>query len=631
VSADQTHQRQKVPESSRLYSPVDESELTYEAMQQQLIESYDFSNRVRALSDIALQIDAAKSRDEILGILKKESVWIVDHEVSFLAVLNSSRTHYSVFPTSEGAEAGGFAQRHFLLSRGSSGWVIDHRMPVRCEVTAAPAFDDEIEGVLHEMGMRHLLIAPLQTSYDTIGAILFCTARSAPFSDTELLLAQFAALHIAAALKNSAMFDEARKRIAQIELVNEIAEKLNSTLDLDELLNSAAKTIRDAFNYFDVTIFQVDKEAEDLVLVAHSGNYGDFLPHGYRQKIADGIIGYVAREGKRVMVNDVSEDPRYITYEYHSTHSELAIPIRIKDEVVGILNVEDTKLDAFDETDAIVLETLCDQLGSAMKNAKLFDQVKRANETLKELDRMKSDFLGIVSHDFRTPLASIILAARSMLKHGSNMDRKRVEEYLTIIVDQANRLSLLAEDTLSITKIESGLSEYHFHLVNVERLIKDAVALVNFSRRHIFKHSVDPNVAFIRGDQSKLRQLVHNLLSNAVKYSPRGGLVQVIAEPYQGDQVLLTVTDEGIGIPCEQVGKLFQKFSRVNTTEAKEIKGSGLGLWICSEIVKAHGGKIWVESEPGKGSTFKVLLKASRQESQGGNEKPSLPMTPTPG
>jgi len=251
-----------------------------------------------------------------------------------------------------------------------------------------------------------------------------------------------------------------------------------------------------------------------------------------------------------------------------------------------------------------------------IRNAKLYDQLLRTNATLTELDQMKSDFLGIVSHDFRTPLASIILAAKAMAKHGDSMEAERRGEYLRIVVDQAEKLRALAEDTLSITRHERGQLSYHFELVNVERLIKDAVDLIQLSRRHLVDFNVDPNAAYINGDHTKLRQLIHNLLSNAVKYSPRGGKITVTASPHPEGQVLISVSDEGIGIPPEQMGRLFKKFSRVDTPEAKEIKGSGLGLWICHEIVQGHGGNIWVESEPGNGSTFRFTLNAEQETNQ---------------
>ena len=183
-----------------------------------------------------------------------------------------------------------------------------------------------------------------------------------------------------------------------------------------------------------------------------------------------------------------------------------------------------------------------------------------------------------------------------------------MKEYLQIIVDQANRLHQLAEDTLSITKMEAGRLNYHFKIVNVGRLFDDAISMVRLSVRHEVGYEVDPDVAFIKGDQSKLRQVIQNLVSNAVKYSPKGGKVMVAAHKHPGSQILISIADEGIGIPQDKIDKLFQKFSRIDSPEANQIKGAGLGLWICREIVEAHGGKIWIESVLGKGTTVYLTL-----------------------
>ncbi len=599
---------------SRSLVPAEELQLSADEMKERLLQANVFYHRIGTLSEIALQVDAARSSEEILFVIRNEAKWIVDHDVCFVSLLNKNRTHYVIHTLSPIADATDLNHKHFLLNQGMPGWVIQHQSPIFIDVSAGPAFTESIEGTLADLGMKALLIVPLRTADETIGSITFSSVAPGAYKEQEMWIAQLLSLQVAVALKNATLFEDARKRIGQIELVNEIAEKLTSTLELDELLSSAAETIRKNFNYFDVTIFLVNKKDDEALLVAHSGNYVDFLPHGYRQKLTEGVVGWVATHAQRALINDVTDDERYIAYEYHSTRSELAIPISIESEIVGVLNVEDTKLHAFDETDAIVLETLCDQLGSAICNAKLYDEVKKANTKLTELDKMKSDFLGIVSHDFRSPLSSIMLAARALIKRGESVDHRRLSEYLTIIVDQANKLSHLAEDTLSITKIESGQLSYFFKVVNVERLIKDAAALVNFSRRHTIEYHVDSNVSYIKGDQTKLRQVLQNLLSNAVKYSPKGGLIKVRAEDYTNEQLLVSVSDEGIGIPAEQMDKLFQKFSRIDSNEAREIKGSGLGLWICKEIVRAHGGQIWVKSESGVGSVFSFTLRKAQTE-----------------
>ena len=402
--------------------------------------------------------------------------------------------------------------------------------------------------------------------------------------------------------------DVSEKRLAQLRLINEVTRRMTVDLDLQELLNNAAVAIQKTFNYFDVTVFLLTENGDTLDLSAHAGNFTDFLPHGYQQPVAKGIIGKVARTGKMVLTNDVAGESSYLAFAYHDTRSEIAIPIRADDRVIGVLNVEDTALDAFDTTDALVLTTLSDQLGIAIRNARLYEELRQANMKLIELDTMKSEFLGIVSHDFRSPLSSIMLAARSLLKNEAIQEIPRAKDYMQLIVDQAVRLNQLAEDTLSITKIESGQLTYYFKIVNVERLIEDAASMVRFSKRHEFEYSVEQDALFVKGDQTKLRQVLQNLVSNAVKYSPQGGKVSVRVTSHSAEEVLVSVSDQGMGVPKEKLGKLFQKFSRVDSKESREIKGAGLGLWICREVVNAHGGRIWIESEPGKGSVVKFVV-----------------------
>jgi len=207
-----------------------------------------------------------------------------------------------------------------------------------------------------------------------------------------------------------------------------------------------------------------------------------------------------------------------------------------------------------------------------------------------------------------------MLAAKSLLRD-DNPSSARHKEYLAIIVDQARKLSMLAEDTLSIARIETGQLAYQFKIVNVEATIKDALAMAKMSSRHKVSSTVDINASFVRGDQNKLRQVLQNLISNAVKYSPAGGSITVRVElnPAALDEVVFSVADQGIGIPPDQTGRLFQKFSRVQVGKATEIRGTGLGLWICAEIIKVHGGRIWVENNPGEGSTFKFTVKRGEE------------------
>jgi len=580
-----------------------------------------FTGRVSTLHEIALQIDAARSRDDIMRVLRNEVRWIVPHHAAFACLLDRFRTEYAVVPLAEqslppreGVRLGAGAGVAGVVMMNQSPLLVDLDEAMREPAQGAAEGETLLEHAVAALGMHTLLVVPLRTGNETIGTLAFASRSRGAYGEHDIVLAQQLATQVAIALEYGAMLEDAQRRISQIELVNELAEDLTSTLELDQLLTAAADTIRKTFNFFDVTIFLLDRSREEAYLVAHAGARADFLPPGYRQKFAEGLIGWAVTHDERVVVPDVSQDPRYAANLYRETRSEIVIPIRVEHEMVGVLNVEDVRRQAFDETDAIVLETLCDQMGSAIKNAQLYERLKRTNAKLTEFDRMKSDFLGIVSHDFRSPLASIVLAASALLKRPESVDSRRLREYLTVIVDQANRLIRLAEDTLSMTKMEAGQLNYFFNMVNLERLIKDTISMVMISGRHTVTYEVDPRVSYVRGDQTKLRQVLQNLLSNAVKYSPAGGRVTIRAAHHSAEHLVVAVTDEGIGIPQDQQGKLFQKFSRVDTPQAKEIKGSGLGLWICREIIRAHGGHIWVESQPGKGSTFAFTLKKAHPD-----------------
>ncbi len=582
------------------------------------------STRFATLLEVALQIDSARNLSEVLALLRRDLKWLIEHDVAFVALLDTARavsTVTALSPRADGTDLNGL---QFPAHETIAGSVMRTQFPIVNDPPADGASGrpdmgraDPVLSTLKTLGMQSLLIVPMRTGDETIGAMGICSSRPSTYRAQDLVLAQLLATSVAIAIKNLAIFGEAQRRLTQIELVNEFAQRLTGSLEIDHLLRSIAEAVRKTFGYFDVTFFLLDPEEDEVVLVARAGEKEDFLPANYRQKKTDGIVGWVAVHGEKVIVDDVTRDPRYFVYAYQESRSELAIPIRVEREVVGVLNVEDRRLHAFDETDAIVLETLCDQLGAAIRNARLYERLKKSHSRLTDLDRMKSDFLGIVSHDFRSPLATIVLAATALQKRWETFDQEKLHEYLDVIVDQATRLGKLAEDVLSVALLETGKLTYHFTPVNLGRVVTDAASLVRFSSRHSFECLYEQGAPLVRGDQTKLRQVVQNLLSNAVRYSPAGGAISLRVKDRSPDEVLVSVQDQGIGIAGQQMEKLFQKFSRIESEATKGIGGSGLGLWICKEIVRAHGGEIWAESEPGKGSTFIFTLKKARTDAKG--------------
>ncbi|HEY5614901.1 MAG TPA: GAF domain-containing protein [Bacteroidota bacterium] len=582
-----------------------------EGIPQKLQAAEEFGKRINMMSDLSLKIGAVRSAEEVVQVLRNEVRRVMPGECAFVSLMTNERTEYDVFCICPPDDPLMFDQTHFSVDEGVSGWVLKNNSTLTVDLNSIPVAPTAVETSLKEKGVKSVLVVPMKTTDSVIGVIGFGSTEPNRYEDTDLWLAQLLGTQTALALANTGVLHKEHKRANQIELVNRVARNLTFAVETGALLDSAAQTIRKQFNYFDVMIFLLDHAAQELVLSAQAGRYNDFLPTGYRQHVSQGIVGWVANNGRHLLINDVRNDSRYLAYQYQDTSAELAAPIMIDGVVVGVMNFEESRVNAFDEVDVLVVQTLCDQIGGAIKNARLFEEIKRANERLLEHDQLKTEFVSIVSHDFRTPLSTIMLAAKSLMKEEDPTSSKRYREYLAIIIDQAGKLSKLAEDTLSIAKIESGQLTYQFKIVNVEGVLKDALSMAKITSRHRFEYAVDIDASYVRGDQVKLRQVLQNLISNAVKYSPGGGQVSVQVAPLKDepDVVLFSITDQGLGIPTDQIGRLFQKFARVDSGKAKDIKGSGLGLWICAEIIKAHGGRIWVESEMGKGSTFKFTVK----------------------
>ena len=224
----------------------------------------------------------------------------------------------------------------------------------------------------------------------------------------------------------------------------------------------------------------------------------------------------------------------------------------------------------------------------------------------KEAERLKNDLVAAVSHELRTPLTSLRGLAELMLERDYPPDKQK--KFVQIIHRESTRLSNLINDFLDVQKMEAGRQEYHFSKVPLRQILRDTAALFgSTSPLHRFEIECPDGLPEVRADVDRLRQITTNLMSNAVKFSPKGGRVTLEARR-EGPLVVVSVSDEGIGIPAGALGKLFQKFYRVDNAETRKIGGTGLGLSIVKQIVDGHGGRIWVESKPGEGTRVLFTL-----------------------
>lgn len=255
-------------------------------------------------------------------------------------------------------------------------------------------------------------------------------------------------------------------------------------------------------------------------------------------------------------------------------------------------------------------------------------ELEEAAERLRELDRLKSQFIANVSHELRTPLNSIIGFSGVMLKGIDGPLNETQEQDLRAIHNGGKHLLNLINDILDISQIWAGKMKLRFSDVDITELIEEAVTsaipLVG-SKPIMLEQSIEPDLPAIRADQTRVRQVLLNLLSNAIKYTEQGEVT--ISASRNEEYVIISVTDTGVGIPAEQLDKIFEEFFRVDASSTRTVDGLGLGLSITHRLVKLHGGDIWVESEPGKGSKFSVALPIegpSSMAEQGTNKRQQI-------
>jgi len=392
------------------------------------------------------------------------------------------------------------------------------------------------------------------------------------------------------------------ERSKQLERLLEISLELSSTLNLKDLLGKIVRLAAELTDTEASSILLLDRRTKTLYFEAATGVKADSLL-GIPVPLEGSIAGKVVQEGKPVIVEEVRAEPQFYslvdTLTRFQTRSILGVPLKVKDTVIGVLEVlNKRKGEPFNEEDVKLLEILAAQAAVAIENARLFQQ---------------SDFISDLIHELRTPLTSIIGYSKLMLDHEFDPATKR--RFLETINREATRLSGLVNDFLDLVRLESGRAKINKKPVQLRQLLEECVAIMRpqaDSRKIKIKLTIPPLLPLVPADEDRLRRVVLNLLSNAIKFNRDVGQVEIkveLAEVW----VKVSVSDTGIGILPEEIPHIFEKFYRGHAEG--EVPGSGLGLSIARQIVEAHGGKIWVESTPGQGSTFTftIPLKESPQ------------------
>jgi GAF domain-containing protein len=508
------------------------------------------------------------------------------------------------------------------LGKGLSGWVAERR-----EAALVPDILRDERWVPTPAGDAQggaALAVPVTSASDVLGVLIVVAGYA--FGEEHLELLQAIGRQAGLALANAKRYQQVARRLAERTALQQVAQVVNRRLELGPLLEEVVGQVSDVLGYPVVEIFLI--EGENLVLRAANGSeaMGD-----KRIEQTHGLVGRAVRGSRPVFAPDVRIDLDYVV-GVPSTRAEIAVPLYNGDIIVGVLNVESPFEGGLTEEDLNLLTLLADQVSVALENAALYERLRQQTAELQQTvsartseleqalakaqaaDQLKTRFVADVSHELRTPLTNIRL-------YLDLLDKGRTEkfaDYLETLHRETSRLIDLIEDLLTVSRLDAGTAEMEPIWIDLNSM---AAGLVEDRRRLVAR--VDLSIEFdpqldlplVRADERMISQVVANLMTNAVNYTPAGGRITVRTDTIADGEkkwARLAVVDTGLGIPENELPRLFERFFRGSASRARGISGTGLGLAICKEILDRHGGRITAVSEAGKGSAFTVWLPVQR-------------------
>jgi signal transduction histidine kinase len=401
--------------------------------------------------------------------------------------------------------------------------------------------------------------------------------------------------------------DELGHRVDVLETANRCARALGSSLDVDEAFGAFIRELHGIVPFERTAIVLVEDETATTMATAGRGA-DEVFPPGSTGPVEGSVLAHVI-DGRLVVRRDLTErefpeDEQLLAL---GLRSELVAPLLLGARTIGMLSLSRDEVDAFSEDEIELVALLGRLVATAVQNIRAYEAERRRVQELARLSQLRADFVSLVSHELRSPMAAVIGAARTLQDRWRMLTADQRESFLALIGDETTRLADLVGDVLDTSRIEAGTFSYRFDEVDLGRLVDEAVETATLAHQDVrVIASVRGKLPATRGDRARLRQVLGNLIENAVKYSPEGGEVRVSAVAANG-AVRITVRDEGPGIPRDQQVRIFEKFGRVDLPGASK-PGTGLGLFIARSIAEAHGGSLEVSSEVEAGSTFTLTL-----------------------
>ncbi len=413
-----------------------------------------------------------------------------------------------------------------------------------------------------------------------------------------------------------------QRRAIQLATTVEVSQAATSILEPDHLLREVVRLVHDSFfSYSYVGLYLLDETGKWALLKEATGGSMELAtvkarPVSVNNGTARGAVGQAVMGGEPYIIRCDAERAQEMFFSPY-VRAEAALPLKMGDQIIGVLDILSTEEDDFDVDDISVLQNVANQITIALENARTYVIEREAAKQLRELNQSKRRFLVNMSHELRTPLTNIIGFSRLMLKGIDGALTEQQQHDTQIIYHNGQHLLGLINDLLDISHIEAGMMELEFRDVNLSDLINSVMATASalVRGREVELHQdIAPNLPMVQADAARIRQVLLRLLTNAAKFTERGSIT--VRTRRTDGHVLISVSDTGVGIPPEDFHRIFQQFEQGSLENGRRPEGAGLGLALSKEFVEMHGGHMWVESEIGKGSTFTFSLPLRQETGQ---------------
>jgi signal transduction histidine kinase len=472
-------------------------------------------------------------------------------------------------------------------------------------------------------GHRSVLSVPMLREGKSIGVITVARASAGPFSENQVELLKTFADQAVIAVENVRLFKELQARtteltrsVEQLTALGEVSRAVSSTLDVETVLQTIVSRASQLASADGCMIYEYDEETEQFHARATHNLEPAFEEAIRRVSIrkGEGVGGRAAELREPVQVADMTQPGAYESsirdlVMQAGYRAALAVPLLREDEVIGSLTLTRKTPGEFSPEIVETLKTFATQSALAIQNARLFREIEEKGRQLEIASRHKSQFLANMSHELRTPL-NAILGYTELLQDGIyGQIPDKAQETMQRVDRSGRHLLALINDVLDLSKIEAGqltLSLDDYSLKEVVQTVVTALEPLAAEKKLALTVTVAPDLPVGRGDDRRLSQVLLNLVGNAVKFTDAGE-VRVEAKASAGI-FLVSVSDTGPGIAAEDQARIFEEFQQVDTSNTRKKGGTGLGLSIAKRILALHGGRIWVESALGNGSTFSFTL-----------------------